>query len=178
MIAEMLNIVGFHLPEDCGHRWRSDYTSDDQGVVHDPRLYSKEGCEEDSRQEDPFEAISQTERLLSCLSPHDVRSLIHAEDELSAAQVFTRIWPTRNTHTYHKFMEKVPYEEKLMDAWERKFVDETRDGRRSELRRATILGRHLNAGQGEEDEENVEEEQEPREGGWRVDKDSGKWTWQ
>ena len=55
--------------------------------MHDPRLYSKEGCEEDSRQEDPFEAISQTERLLSCLSPHDVRSLIHAEDELSAAQV-------------------------------------------------------------------------------------------
>ena len=80
----------------------------------------------------------------------------------------------------------------IADAWERKFVDETRDGRRSELRRATILGRHLNAGQvlgdnafihffllqGEEDEENVEEEQEPREGGWRVDKDSGKWTWQ
>ena len=38
MIAEMLNIVGFHLPEDCGHRWRSDYTSDDQ-VTDTPSLY-------------------------------------------------------------------------------------------------------------------------------------------
>ena len=38
MIAEMLNIVGFHLPEDCGHRWRSDYTSDDQ-VTNTPSLY-------------------------------------------------------------------------------------------------------------------------------------------
>ena len=58
-----------------------------QGVVHDPRLYSKEGCEEDSRQTAPFEDISLTSHLLSCLSPHDVRSLVHAEDELSQAQV-------------------------------------------------------------------------------------------
>ena len=55
--------------------------------MHDPRLYSKQGCEEDRQKKAHFEAISLTSRLLSCLSPHDVRSLVHAEDELSQAQV-------------------------------------------------------------------------------------------
>ena len=43
-----------------------------------------------------------------------MRLLVHAEDELSQTKDFQRIWPTCDTHKYFKFLDAVPYSEKLM----------------------------------------------------------------
>lgn len=51
------------------------------------------------------------------------------EDELARSAPLERIFPTANTHKYHRFIEHPRYYNRLLDAWENRYGAE---GRRDE----------------------------------------------
>ena len=64
---------------------------------------------------------------LSDLTSLDVRTLIRLEEERSQLKQFRRIFPTPQTHSYFRFMEVVPYFDKLLDAFETEYGLEDRE---------------------------------------------------
>jgi tubulin polyglutamylase TTLL4 len=60
-------------------------------------------------------------QILQALSSDDVRHLVQAEDELSQAGHFIRIFPTPDSHHYHEFFEAPRYYNMLFDAWENRY---------------------------------------------------------
>jgi hypothetical protein len=53
----------------------------------------------------------------AALAPRDARLLLLAQEELGQCDLFDRIWPTARTHSYFRYLECVPYAEKLMGEW-------------------------------------------------------------
>jgi len=87
--------------------------------------------EEDTAKQEDFSDLCREQYLdsiLENLTPQDVRLLVHAEDEVSQAKLFTRIWPTNQTHKYFKYFTSLPYSEKLMDAYEYYYADHRNEG--------------------------------------------------
>lgn len=60
------------------------------------------------------------------LTPDDVRCLMIGEDELARSAPLERIFPTANTHKYHRFIEHPRYYNRLLDAWENRYGAEGR----------------------------------------------------
>ena len=93
MVAEMLNIVGFHIPRAVATRnqefWKVNFTLDDfdsNNIGHDPKIYSALRTEEDEiKTKRVIENPALLEEILDNLSPSDVRTLLISEDELSQA---------------------------------------------------------------------------------------------
>ena len=129
MVAEMFNIVGFHVPTAVAKKQQKmvkeklnlkDFKRGNIG--HDPRLYSKLRAEEDMIKEKEFTGNSDNlNKILDEISPSDVRTIIRSEDELTQAKVWTRIFPTPSTHQYLQFLSPPCYSDQLLDAWEQKF---------------------------------------------------------
>jgi len=138
LVAEMFNIVGFHIPQSLAGKHQSSiltklgwHHSRLQPIGHDRRLYCKSTLEEDSAKQEEFSDLDRDQYLdsiLENLTPQDVRLLVHAEDELSQTKVFTRIWPTNQTHKYFRYFKSIPYSEKLMDAYEYFYADHRGEG--------------------------------------------------
>ncbi|KAJ8024983.1 Tubulin polyglutamylase TTLL4 [Holothuria leucospilota] len=59
--------------------------------------------------------------VLDTLTPDDLRCLILTEDEVSRCGHFDRIFPSPNTHKYHRFFESPRYYNILLDEWVRKY---------------------------------------------------------
>ena len=75
-----------------------------ENIGHDPRLYSKLRAEEDIIKEKKI--LGNTENvddILEELSPSDVRTIIRSEDELTQANVWTRIFPTPTAINTYSF---------------------------------------------------------------------------
>ena len=76
-----------------------------------------------------FSFCSYVDTILDDLTPNDVRILIKTEEELSQTQHFTRLFPTENSHELFKYYyEGIPYNDKLLDAWEYKYGNQRSKG--------------------------------------------------
>lgn len=126
LVAEMFNIVGFHVPQQVAtkHQQRilsHTSCSNMKPLGHDKRMYSKDLTDEDLRKMEDYNNTGREEyieNILDDLSPYDVKQLIRHEDENSQTEIFRRIWPTNQSHKYFRFLDKIPYNEKLLDAYE------------------------------------------------------------
>jgi len=138
LVAEMFNIVGFHIPQNLAGKHQSSILGKlgwnqqrSHPIGYDRRLYCKSILEEDTAKQEDFSDLCREQYLdsiLENLTPQDVRLLVHAEDEVSQAKLFTRIWPTNQTHKYFKYFTSIPYSEKLMDAYEYYYADHRKEG--------------------------------------------------
>ena len=76
-----------------------------------------------------FSFCSYVDTILDDLTPNDVRVLIKTEEELSQTQHFTRLFPNENSHELFKYYyEGIPYNDKLLDAWEYKYGNQRSKG--------------------------------------------------
>ncbi|XP_044007977.1 tubulin polyglutamylase TTLL4-like [Aphidius gifuensis] len=66
--------------------------------------------------------------ILDHLTPDDVRKLISYEDELTQADKFQRIFPTKTTFSYLDYFDVPRYYNLLFDAWETKYSDNRNEG--------------------------------------------------
>jgi len=138
LVAEMFNIAGFHVPKHIAFKsgstilekigWNHDGL---KPMGHDKRLYTKLLNYEDLEKQEDYTDCDREEYLesiLEDLSPYDVRQLIMMEDEQSQTKLFTKVWPTSETHNYFKYLDEVSYGEKLMDAFEYYYGDHREEG--------------------------------------------------
>jgi len=138
LVAEMFNIVGFHVPQSLANKHQTSILTKLgwshprlQPLGYDRRLYCKAPHIEDQYKQTEYLTKSREEYLdsiLDTLTPMDVRLLMHAEDELSQTKVFSRVWPTSQTWKYFQYLDSVPYAEKLMDTYEYYYEDHRQEG--------------------------------------------------
>ena len=133
MVAEMFNIVGFHIPKEIGYKHNKVVKKKlnlakfgISNIGYDDKMYSKLKSEEDLIKLNKFTSNDLShekdiENILDDLSPSDVRTIIRSEDEISQTESWTRIFPTSNTHPYLQFLSSPSYSDQLLDAWEDKF---------------------------------------------------------
>ena len=154
----MVRIVGFHIPSSCD-KYHSflrtkfglkDRTSKGgyQPLTYEPRMYSRGMIEEDYVKRDMYKEKGRSDYLatiLQDLAPSDVRQLIKAEEEYHQCSGFRRIFPTTASHNYFEFFgHTVPYNDKLLDAYEYQFGDPERRFKGIQMIRAlTHKGHHL-----------------------------------
>jgi len=148
LVSELFNIIGLHPPHGLVSKHQADLKNLlgienvdhlPSSLTHDPRIYSKQLTEEDlvkerehkervnkekenrKEKEDKYEKKHHNQYRtgkLEALTARDVRILVRAEEELSQAKMFQRIWPTNSTHHYFVYFESLPYSEKMMDWYE------------------------------------------------------------
>merc|ERR1711976_962647 len=100
-----------------GYRVYSRVDTDDDIVKH--KLYTPKNTDRSS----------YVDTILDDLTPNDVRVLIKTEEELSQTQHFTRLFPNENSHELFKYYyEGIPYNDKLLDAWEYKYSNQRSKG--------------------------------------------------
>ena len=132
MVAEMFNIVGFHIPKVIAAKHQKaiedklKISRSEQSLGHDHRVYSRKRNKEDIAKTDQFARDElcredYLDRILSDLSPADVRTIIRAEDELSQTCNWSRIFPTSSSHPALQFISPPSYSDCLLDAWESKY---------------------------------------------------------
>ena len=114
MIPEMFNILGFHLPQeskkllylnpmfslqdvaDANYKQLRDAFPKMISFGHDPAAYSRDNTRTDSSNEE-LSATLDTGHLL----PLHLNTLRQAEQELSQADVFTRLLPAPDSARYY-----------------------------------------------------------------------------
>jgi len=138
LVAEMFNIAGFHVPKHIAFKHGSTIIEkigwDHEGLKplgHDKRLYTKLLNDEDIEKQEEYIECDRDDYLdtiLEDLTPHDVRQLIIMEDENAETKMFTKVWPTSETHKYFPYLEEISYGEKIMDAYEYYYGDHREEG--------------------------------------------------
>jgi len=145
MLAEMLKIIGYHIPREegksgnqrqfisekfqLGPEYGSTGNASKYPIDHVYTIYSRVKIEEDviKQKKDVFQELNVNredylDAILKDLSPMDVRTLVKSEEELSQTKSFTRIFPRNKSHHYFKYYYAgIPYYDKLLDAWEHHF---------------------------------------------------------
>ena len=163
MLAEILRIVGYHIPKvsiaqrafiaekfGLGSEYgeAGDYVKNP--VSHQYLIYTTVNEEEDTLKqsaskfkESCMDRESYLDSILENITPMDLRTLIKSEEEFSQARHFTRLFPSPKSHQYFKyFYEGLPYYDKLLDAWEHKYANNRSKGIRK-LRKYCNKGLHL-----------------------------------
>jgi len=153
MLAEMLNIVGFHLPTHLPVRQQKLVREvfglpPKERLLLDERLYSKswksskEKMEDDDEEEE--ETVEELARLVeeSKLTGRDLRSVVRAEEELNQCQGFQRLLPKPEGLRFLRYLGRVPHADKVLQAWELGPGSQSDRGR-SVLARLCQSGRHL-----------------------------------
>lgn len=82
------------------------------------------------------------ETILDHLTPDDVRCLVICEDERNRCAPLERIFPNADTYKFLEFIENPRYYNRLVDAWENRYVDD-RDSGIELLRKLCAEGYHL-----------------------------------
>ena len=132
MVAEMFNILGFHIPKAITSKHQKAIEDklkldhSDQSLGHDHRIYSRLRNKEDIAKQEKFSCAAlksddYKERILDNLSPADIRILLRAEDELSQTCDWTRIFPTHSSSPALQFISPPSYSDCLLAAWENKY---------------------------------------------------------
>ena len=79
-----------------------------------------------------FADLQHTKKRLLCLkdniTPGDLRQLVKSEEERHQMRHFRRPFPSEKSHKYLKFMDKLSYYDKLLDAFEFKYSDQRNVG--------------------------------------------------
>ncbi|XP_037962826.2 tubulin monoglutamylase TTLL4 isoform X2 [Plutella xylostella] len=141
LVRSVFNLAQFHAP-----RQAQDHTHNFNGLLFDPRLYTIYLSKEERDKHLIYTNMEDREMylrdILTTLTPDDVRHLLQAEDELTQAKHLDRVFPTRRTHRYLKYMPGARYYNRLFDAWETRY-SHNRDAGRQLLRNLCEMGYHL-----------------------------------
>ena len=151
MIAEIFNIVGFHITDKLNKKMRKTLAEsyEIRNVVEfDPKMYAREKTKSQMKKEEFFtsEDMSREEYLFlreeENLTGRDVRILIKAEEELSETVNFSRLFPRKDSYKYLDFVEIQSYSDRLLESWENMYGVK-RDAGRKVLQRLCLQGVHL-----------------------------------
>jgi len=141
MIAEMFNIVGFHVPNHLNEKKRKNlvekYNLEDYNENY-PEFYSS-NCVHNN--EETKENLPPTVSD-DVLQGKYLRIILRAEEELEASNNFIRLLPAQDSAEYLKFSENfLPYD-KLLNAWEIRYSEDRSKGREV-LKNLCSRGLHL-----------------------------------
>ena len=139
MVAEMFNIVGFHIPSKVASK-HQNIMKDKLGldklgirnIGHDAKIYTKLKTEEDVNKYNKFkfkpEEFNKEDlsvNILDDISPADARTIIISEDEFSQTNRWTRVFPTPSTYPYLHFLSTPSYSDHLLGVWELRYGTST-----------------------------------------------------
>ncbi|XP_046436053.1 tubulin monoglutamylase TTLL4-like [Neodiprion fabricii] len=148
LARDVLNIVGFQIPDTIPDAEVKLLTEryGQSPICHDHRLYATTLTQDEKDKHEKFAVVEvrqdYLESILATLTPDDVRRLIRYEDEATQVGGFEKIFPTRSSHRYHKFFDKLRYYNKLLDAWEETYWPNKAEGL-SRLQKLCREKRHL-----------------------------------
>ncbi|XP_071438796.1 tubulin monoglutamylase TTLL4-like isoform X2 [Hetaerina americana] len=150
MMSELLNLVGYHLPPshlipmasrrklikqlmDAQSKNGTEAIRTYPGLLFDKRIYTKALSSEEIRKQLMYTDMYSTrmkycDSILRILMPDDVRHLLIAEDELSQAVRFHRVYPAVGMHKYYKFFNGPRYYNMLHEAWEKHYSNDRKAG--------------------------------------------------
>ena len=66
--------------------------------------------------------------ILKELTSNDVRVLVKTAEEFSQCRRFSRVFPSKDSHTYFPYFDSVSYYDKLLDAFEMRFSGSYEEG--------------------------------------------------
>ncbi|CAB3385792.1 Hypothetical predicted protein [Cloeon dipterum] len=132
LVCNLLNMAGYHIPHKLPSSMQKEFlkTLAPEAKTHqlclDNRLYYVGLSRDEAAKQLYFtkEAYHREDflgQILQNLTADDVRHLVQAEDELTQAGGFIRIFPTPYSHRYHQFFEGPRYYNMLFDAWETRY---------------------------------------------------------
>ena len=130
MIAEMFNILGFHLTEPLNDRKKAaimNKTSLKTFIDFDPQMYTRFKSKEQLTKEK--ETIPSSLLDEEKLTPCEVRILMRAEEELSQTVNFSRLFPCKDGKKYLSCCQEQSYSDILLQAWEIKYGNTSDRGR-------------------------------------------------
>ena len=109
MVAEMFNILGFHLPNVSPHISDRHY--------YDPRLYCHQHSPEDVDKMTGFSnGLLTSTNILSSLSPADVRAIVRLEDAGYHLKRWSRLAPSAD-HRIFRLIPSPSYYDLLLHSW-------------------------------------------------------------
>ena len=132
MIAEMFNILGFHITEPINDKKKAaiiDKTALDSFVDFDPQMYMRKKSNEQLEKEEDWGKGKHGLFDEDQLTPLDVRILIRAEEELEQTVNFTRLLPCADGRRYLDCCQVLSYSDNLLQHWEEKHGSKTSRGR-------------------------------------------------
>ena len=137
MVAEMLNIVGLHIPRTLAARHGAK-------ICHQLGLASDTPLGDISGHGSDISDISRADLSdLTSLSPSDVQCLVRTEDELAACDGWQRLLPSVSSCHYLSLMSSVSCYDELLSSWETQVGATSREECRDRLRQLCREGRHL-----------------------------------
>ncbi|XP_032371284.1 tubulin monoglutamylase TTLL4 [Etheostoma spectabile] len=128
MIADLLNLAGFRIPQredvvaSC-----SSTSSSTSSLCGGNRERTKPDLSSDEKVKRAFYLTQRyadqdfLSTVLDVLTPEDVRVLAESEDELTRLGQFERIFPSPSSSRYLRFFECPRYLNILLDQWEQKY---------------------------------------------------------
>jgi len=155
LATEVFNMARYHIPNKLRAKEQAEIAEkmgygNITNLCFDRRLYIKEISKAERSKQESYLQVAAAEEsslppmgMLDHLTPDDCRQLVLSEDELATSQRFTRIFPTEQTHTYHKFLEKPRYYNLLLSAWEQRYSGINREAGRSLLEELCLAKHHL-----------------------------------
>ncbi|GJQ80119.1 hypothetical protein Trydic_g19400 [Trypoxylus dichotomus] len=124
LVKALFDMAQFHLPTRLGK-------TANLSCCFDAKLYTLELTKKEKNKQTFFSQIDSREAylddILVTLTGDDVRHLTQAEDELTVAGPFKKIFPTSQTHRFLHFME-TRYYNRLFDAWENRYERNRKPG--------------------------------------------------
>ena len=145
MVAEMFNIVGFHIPNKVASKHQNVMKDklglDKLGIRnmgHDDKIYTKLKSEEDIDKYNKFKPEEFRQegipvKLLDEISSSDARTIIISEEEFSQTDRWTRVFPTPSTYPYLHYISNPSYSDHLLGVWELKYgtsIEKREEGRK------------------------------------------------
>ncbi|CAH0731991.1 unnamed protein product, partial [Brenthis ino] len=147
LVAAVLNAAQFQVPARADlHALDRDRPGKLAGLPYDSRLYTVYLSKEERDKHIIYTNMEDRDMylrdILATLTPDDVRHLLQAEDELTQGGRLERVFPTRATHRYLRYLAGPRYYNRLFDAWETRYAADRAPG--IELLRALCdIGYHL-----------------------------------
>jgi len=136
MVAEMFNIVGFHVPSLLAKRHNRPVMEalglskeEVPELGHDWRIYSRQRTAEDLKKREQLGTEENLSALLDDLTPGDVRTLVQAEEELSQCRGWERSFPTPSSAGLLPLLAGDVYSDRLLAAWEARHGGDRQAGR-------------------------------------------------
>lgn len=134
MCKDLLNLSGVNIPPHLEKTYQQSFLEkicldaghDVESLCFDKRLYRTALTTEERTKQIAFARMERHEYLptvLQNLLPDDIRHLAIAEDERCRAGQYIRVYPTVNSHHYHKFFDRPRYYNHLFDAWEMQYAN-------------------------------------------------------
>lgn len=151
LIRSVLNTTLYQVPPKLSVRQQAEILNELKltgPLCYDRHLFTPILSPEETKKHNFF-----TSRLIECrdeyidtildgLTPDDVRCLLISEDERARCDPLERIFPNADTYKFLDYIENPRYYNRLLDAWETKYLDD-RDAGIEMLQKLCAEGYHL-----------------------------------